>query len=114
MPTYDYRCDNCGHEVEVFQSITAKPLRKCPECGKNTFKRLIGTGAGVLFKGDGFWQTDYRSEGYKKAADAEKPKSETKSETKSDSAASSSDAKPAKPAESKPAKKPGKKPNKKD
>jgi len=72
MPTYDYRCDACGHEFEKFQSMTAKHLRKCPECGKNKLKRLIGTGAGVIFKGSGFWQTDYRSDGYKQAEKAEK------------------------------------------
>jgi putative FmdB family regulatory protein len=85
MPTYDYRCDNCGHELEVFQSMSAAPLRKCPECGRQKLKRLIGTGAGVIFKGGGFWQTDYPSESYKKGADAEKPKpAETKSESKSE------------------------------
>jgi len=72
MPTYQYLCDNCGYEFERFQSITAKPLRKCPKCGKNNVKRLIGTGAGVIFKGSGFYQTDYRSESYKKAEKKEK------------------------------------------
>lgn len=67
MPTYDYQCDACGHEFEQFQSITAKPLKKCPECGKPKLKRLIGTGAGVIFKGSGFYETDYRSDSYKKA-----------------------------------------------
>ena len=72
MPTYDYLCDNCGHGFEKFQSITARTLRKCPKCGKNSLKRLIGTGAGVIFKGSGFYQTDYRSESYKKAQTKEK------------------------------------------
>jgi putative FmdB family regulatory protein len=72
MPTYEYACDNCGHEFERFQSITAKPLRKCPVCGKSRLRRLIGTGGGVIFKGSGFYETDYRSESYKKAAEAEK------------------------------------------
>ena len=72
MPTYEYACDNCGHEFEEFQSITAKPLKKCPSCGKSKLQRLIGTGAGVIFKGSGFYETDYRSESYKKAAEAEK------------------------------------------
>jgi putative FmdB family regulatory protein len=71
MPTYDYRCDACGHSFEHFQSITASPLKKCPDCGKSKLRRLIGTGAAVLFKGDGFYITDYRSENYKKAAEAE-------------------------------------------
>lgn len=74
MPTYDYQCSNCNHEFEQFQSITAKPLRKCPECGKNSLRRLMGTGAGIIFKGSGFYQTDYRSDSYKKSADSEKPK----------------------------------------
>lgn len=73
MPTYDYACQNCGHEFEEFQSISADPLIKCPKCGKRSLKRLIGTGGGVIFKGSGFYQTDYRSESYKKAADADKP-----------------------------------------
>lgn len=87
MPTYDYKCDNCDHLMEVFQSITAKPLRKCPECGKLKLKRLLGTGAGLIFKGSGFYETDYRSESYKKGADSEKAakdtkKSDSKKETK--------------------------------
>ena len=72
MPTYDYRCENCEYEFEHFQSITAKPLRICPKCGKKSLKRLIGTGAGVIFKGPGFYETDYRSESYKKAQESEK------------------------------------------
>lgn len=72
MPTYDYLCDGCGHRFEEFQSMTAKALRKCPECGKNSLQRLIGAGAGVIFKGSGFYETDYRSsswtEGSKKDA----------------------------------------------
>ena len=72
MPTYEYACESCGHEFEEFQSITAKPLKKCPQCGKPKLRRLIGTGGGVIFKGSGFYQTDYRSESYKKAAEAEK------------------------------------------
>ncbi len=71
MPTYEYACDSCGHEFEEFQSITAKPLRKCPECKKPALRRLIGTGAGIIFKGSGFYQTDYRSDSYKKAAEKE-------------------------------------------
>ena len=95
MPTYDYLCDSCGHGFERFQSITAHPLRKCPKCGKNRLKRLIGTGAGIIFKGSGFYETDYRSESYKEARKKEektatetkdkkdaKTKTEAKSETK--------------------------------
>ena len=85
MPTYDYQCDACGHQFEEFQSITANPLKKCPKCGKLKLKRLFGTGAGLIFKGSGFYQTDYRSETYKKAASGDKPASastESKTETK--------------------------------
>ena len=78
MPTYEYICENCGYEFEEFQTITAKPLRTCPECDKKKLKRLIGTGAGIIFKGSGFYQTDYRSESYKKAAESEKKSSDDK------------------------------------
>ena len=71
MPTYEYKCEDCGHEFERFQSINAKPVRKCPVCGRNGAKRLIGVGAGIIFKGSGFYETDYRSESYKKAAEKE-------------------------------------------
>lgn len=72
MPTYDYVCDACDHEFELFQSITAKPKRKCPECGRMRLRRLIGPGAAIVFKGSGFYQTDYRSQSYKKGAEAAK------------------------------------------
>ncbi len=72
MPTYDYLCDDCGHEFELFQSIKESVKKKCPECGKLKLRRLFGTGAAVVFKGSGFYQTDYRSESYKKAADKER------------------------------------------
>ena len=74
MPTYDYQCENCGHAFELFQSMTAGALRKCPQCEKSSLKRLIGTGAAVLFKGSGFYATDYRSESYQKQAKAESEK----------------------------------------
>lgn len=77
MPTYDYKCDDCGHSFEKFQSITAKPIRKCPTCGKNKVRRLIGAGAGVIFKGSGFYSTDYRSESYRKDAAKDKPSSDS-------------------------------------
>lgn len=72
MPTYDYRCHACDVEFELFQSMKDKPKKKCPECGKNALERLIGLGAGVIFKGGGFYETDYRSDSYKKGAEAEK------------------------------------------
>ena len=82
MPTYAYACQKCDHEFDAFQSITAKPLRKCPACGRASLKRLIGTGAGIIFKGSGFYATDYRSDGYKKAAENDTgDKKETKTET---------------------------------
>ncbi len=117
MPTYEYVCESCEHEFEEFQSMSAKPLKKCPSCAKPKLRRKIGTGAAIIFKGSGFYETDYRSEGYKKAEKAEKesaspkPASDSgsgKSEAgKSDSSApaSGSDA-PAKPAAAKPEPKP--------
>ncbi len=85
MPTYDYECGACGHTFEKFQSITAKPIRKCPSCGRPRARRLIGTGAGVIFRGSGFYQTDYRSEGYRQRAKAEKePASAGAAKSKSD------------------------------
>lgn len=84
MPTYDYVCEACEHQFELFQSITANPKRKCPECGRLKLRRLIGPGAAIVFKGSGFYQTDYRSASYKKGASADsKGSSSTKSETKS-------------------------------
>ena len=72
MPTYDYECEVCGHTFEKFQPITARPIRLCPACGRRKARRLLGTGAGVIFRGSGFYQTDYRSESYKKAAEKDK------------------------------------------
>lgn len=89
MPTYDYKCANCEHQWEEFQSITAKPLRKCPECGKLKAKRMIGPGAGIIFKGSGFYETDYRSSSYNQGAAADKKASESSS--KSESGSKSSD-----------------------
>jgi putative FmdB family regulatory protein len=83
MPTYDYSCDACRHEFEVFEPITAKPQKKCPKCRKNRLRRLFGAGAGLIFKGSGFYKTDYRSDSYKKAAEAEKPKTDSASSTDS-------------------------------
>lgn len=71
MPTYDYKCNDCGHAWELFQSMTAKPEKVCPSCGKRAAERLIGRGGAIIFKGAGFYETDYRSPDYKKAADAE-------------------------------------------
>jgi len=88
MPTYDYICESCGYEFERFQTIKAKSLRKCPRCGKVSLKRLIGVGAGIIFKGSGFYQTDYRSESYKKAAESEKSATSKDTEKKETTAES--------------------------
>jgi putative FmdB family regulatory protein len=110
MPTYDYQCKACGHQFELFQQMSAPVMRKCPRCGKPKLERLIGTGAGVLFKGGGFYETDYRSDSYKKAAEAETKstaskgdKTESKSETpkKAESTSGASDSAAAGAAESK-------------
>lgn len=111
MPTYEYACDKCGHQFEKFQPMAAKPLAICPEdvCpqkrwGKGKVKKLISSGAGLIFKGSGFYITDYRSEKYKEAAkkDAPAPTGDSKSAkstTGSDSkAATKAESKPAKPA----------------
>jgi putative FmdB family regulatory protein len=85
MPTYDYVCDACDHEFELFQSITAEAEKKCPECGKKRLRRLIGPGAAIIFKGSGFYCTDYRSGSYKKAADADKSGSSSSASSGSES-----------------------------
>lgn len=84
MPTYEYLCEACGHEFELFQAMSAPVKRKCPDCGKLKLKRLIGIGSGVIFKGSGFYQTDYRSDSYKKAAEADKKAAEPKTSKKDD------------------------------
>jgi putative FmdB family regulatory protein len=97
MPTYDYECDACGHTFEKFQSITAPATRKCPSCGKLKVRRLIGTGAGVIFKGSGFYCTDYRGDSYSKDKKKDSPdtqaKSESSSDTSKDTSSSTSDSK---------------------
>ena len=94
MPTYEYKCFACDHVFEQFQSITAAPTKRCPQCGKAKVKRMLGTGAGLIFKGSGFYITDYRSESYKSAAksDAGSGTGSTGGETKP----STADAAPAK------------------
>ncbi len=99
MPTYEYKCECCGYEFEQFQSITAKPIRKCPKCGKTSIKRLIGIGSGVIFKGPGFYATDYRTESYKKAAESEKD-TISKDNKKKETTAESKDTKSSEKAES--------------
>ena len=83
MPTYDYECEACGHTFELFQSITEGVKKKCPKCKKLKLRRLFGTGAAIVFKGSGFYETDYRSESYKKgAAEAKKSKEKKTSDDK--------------------------------
>ena len=89
MPTYEYQCSKCHHRFDEFQSISAKPLTKCPKC-KGKVQRLIGGGAGFLFKGSGFYQTDYRSSKYKESA---KNDSSSNSKSEKPSGSSGSDAK---------------------
>lgn len=113
MPTYEYVCDACEHEFEEFQSMSAKPLKKCPSCAKPKLRRKIGTGAGIIFKGGGFYETDYRSDSYKQAAKAEKESaSSTGSAAKSESTGGGDSAKPATKTEPKPAAKSESKPAK--
>jgi len=81
MPTYEYKCSHCDYTFEKFQSITAKPIRRCPRCGRSKVQRLIGCGAGLIFKGNGFYQTDYRSSSYQKAAQADKEKTSSAAAT---------------------------------
>lgn len=109
MPTYEYLCEACGNEFEKFHSMSAAPVKVCPSCGKKKVIRKIGIGAGIIFKGGGFYETDYRSEAYKKSVDAEKGGGEAKpSETKTDAAKTESvtPAAESKPTEPAPAAKP--------
>ena len=113
MPTYEYECDGCGKRFEKFQSITAKPLKKCELCGKPRARRLLGAGAGLIFKGSGFYITDYRDKSYadrakadsgeSKPADA-KPEASKPETAKSETPKSDAPPKKDKPTESKPAK----------
>ena len=88
MPTYDYVCDGCGHAYELFQSMTDGVKKTCPKCRKKKLRRLIGAGGAIVFKGSGFYKTDYRSESYKKGAAAESGSSGKSEGGKSDGAKS--------------------------
>lgn len=105
MPTYDYLCQKCGHRFEVFQSMKDERLTDCPlEDCDGSVKRLLGTGAGIIFKGSGFYQTDYRSDSYKKGASAEKPAASSSDSGGSSTSSESKPAASAAPASSSPAK----------
>jgi len=99
MPTYEYHCDACEHNFDEFQSINDPPLKKCPKCGKLKLRRIFGAGAAIIFKGSGFYQTDYRSESYKAAAKAEQDSSKAEkpsSDGKADTGGKEATGKPAK------------------
>lgn len=89
MPTYDYECDACGHKLEIFQNISDDPLTKCPACKKKKLRRLFGAGAGILFKGSGFYKTDYRSDAYKQKAASDKSTAGSSTESSSTGGAAS-------------------------
>lgn len=110
MPTYDYVCDACGHALEIFQSMSEAPKKKCPKCGKSKLARRIGAGAGFLFKGSGFYLTDYRSKSYTEGLKADssassdsKPAAESTTGAPSDSKSAGPDKSASKPAASIPA-----------
>ena len=77
LPTYQYQCDSCDHDFEILQSMLDKKLKKCPECGKNTLLRLIGAGSGIIFKGTGFYETDYKTKKPPEGSTENSPKKES-------------------------------------
>ena len=109
MPTYEYKCDACGNEFEKFQTMSSVPIKKCPKCGKNKARRLISAGAGLIFKGSGFYITDYRDQGYssdKAKADSaatDKPADSKSTERSSEAKPATGDNKPAETKAEKPA-----------
>ncbi|MBI3005779.1 MAG: zinc ribbon domain-containing protein [Ignavibacteriales bacterium] len=96
MPTYDYRCKECGHAFEELQSMTAEPLIVCPNCGKPSLKRLMTGGSGMIFKGSGFYLTDYKKTGSETKSTEKPAPSSGQAETKKDSPAPADSAKPKK------------------
>ncbi len=93
MPTYDYICDACEHSFEVFQRIDEEILERCPQCDKKKLRRLFGAGSGLLFKGAGFYETDYRSDGYKKRQKEDRSDSSPKKDSASEKTPKKSDEK---------------------
>ena len=110
MPTYEYNCDACGHSFDELQSFSEEPLKKCPACKKPKLRRAFGTGGAVLFKGSGFYETDYRSESYKQAAKAEQDKGGDKNGTPDKTGANGTPAPKSEPAGETKAKAGGKSP----
>jgi len=99
MPTYEYRCRECGHAFDEYQSMTADPLVVCPNCGKRSLKRVMGTGGGLIFKGSGFYQTDYKKNGSSPSTSPAKKEKTTETkppEKKSDSSETKSSPAPPK------------------
>lgn len=92
MPTYEYLCEGCSHKFDEFQSMSDEPLTKCPVCKKKKLRRLFGTGAGIIFKGSGFYETDYRSESYKSAAKADQEAAKPAGDAGSNGTAGKADA----------------------
>ena len=101
MPTYEYLCDGCGHRFDELQSFKDDPLTTCPRCKEEKLRRLFGTGAAILFKGSGFYETDYRSESYKKAAKAEQDSAAPKADTAGTNGSAAAPAAPAAKTETK-------------
>ena len=97
MPTYDYRCEGCGHEMAIFHGMTEEARKTCPECNEDRLRRLIGSGAGIIFKGSGFYETDYKrartSSESGQSSETESKSSESKTESKSDKSDSKTDTK---------------------
>lgn len=101
MPTYEYECGKCGRQFEKIQSMKDAPIKKCPKCGRLSVVRLISRGGGILFKGSGFYQTDYRSKNYQESAKKEAPPKKESFEKKSDSSEKKSDTSGKKPSSDK-------------
>jgi putative FmdB family regulatory protein len=103
MPTYEYVCQKCGHQFEQFQSMRDEPLKKCPQCKKAALKRLVGSGAGLIFKGTGFYITDYKNKSGKKEGGESKSSDSKPSDSKASESKPASDSKPSSGNGSKPA-----------
>lgn len=94
MPSYDYECKECGHSFEEFQSMKADPLVDCPSCGKPALKRLMAGGAGMIFKGSGFYLTDYKKTGSSSSSSSSSSSTSSGPDKPKDSSAANTSAKP--------------------